>query len=88
MWKIMWKIISVVFFSGLLIFACIAIYFNDKKIISRETLFDNVPFTKKLFSDKKFHNNRSNLQMFIILSREYSNVIASLFYMPDAGRKT
>lgn len=56
MWKIMWKIISVVFFSGLLIFACIAIYFNDKKIISRETLFDNVPFTKKLFSDKKIDN--------------------------------
>ena len=52
----MWKIISVVFFSGLLIFACIAIYFNDKKIISRETLFDNVPFTKKLFSDKKIDN--------------------------------
>lgn len=43
-------------FSGLLIFACIAIYFNDKKIISRETLFDNVPFTKKLFSDKKIDN--------------------------------
>lgn len=49
----MWKIISIVCLSGLLIFACIAIYFNDEKIISRETLFDNVPFTKKLFSDKK-----------------------------------
>ena len=52
----MWKIISIVCLSWLLIFACIAIYFNDEKIISRETLFDNVPFTEKLFSDKKIDN--------------------------------
>lgn len=48
----MLKLILVVYFLGLLIFTCISICFNNEKTISTKTLFNNVPFCKKIFWDK------------------------------------